>query len=78
MIVSCPPGQVPEEGGELEEGDDGEETKGCHHPQVPVDSHRGASDTALEMMLELEPELVTGLGLKPELEPELGQELERS
>ena len=32
LIVSCPPGEVPEEGGELEEGDEGEETKGCHHP----------------------------------------------
>ena len=78
MIVSFPPGEVPEEGGELEKGNDGEETKGCHHPQVPVDSHRGAPDTALEIMLELDPELVIGLGLKPELEPELGQELEQS
>ena len=42
LIVSCPPGEVPEEGGELEEGNNGEETKCCHHPQVPVDPHCGA------------------------------------
>ena len=45
LIFSCQPGEVPEEGGELEEGDDGEKTKGCHHPQVPVNSHRSARDT---------------------------------
>ena len=49
MNVSFPPGEVPEEGCELEEGDDGEETKGCHHPQVPVDSHRGAQETTIEV-----------------------------
>ena len=49
MNVSFPPGEVPEEGGELEEGNDGEEAKGCHHPQVPVDSHRGAQETTIEV-----------------------------
>ena len=47
LIVSFPPGEVPEEGGKLEEGNDGEESKCCHHPQVPVDPHCGELEIKL-------------------------------